>query len=120
MIDPNAAIHMTREVRVTRRSPVLPGFIAPELSPVRTTDQELDKLRPGWTDRTVKPEVVVRNGGVVRGARKGPDFTAGKEVIRKASSAPKYVAAMTGPSADYKARQLRAAKLAARQEVGLA
>lgn len=43
-----------REVRVTRRESVKAPFVAPDLSPVRTVDLELDKGQRGWTDHSIK------------------------------------------------------------------
>ncbi|QNJ55869.1 hypothetical protein SEA_PAINTERBOY_94 [Mycobacterium phage PainterBoy] len=45
-----------REVRVTARESVKMPFAAPDLSPVRTVDIELDKGIPGWTDTDVVVE----------------------------------------------------------------
>ncbi|QGJ90239.1 hypothetical protein PBI_SHEAKEIRA_94 [Mycobacterium phage SheaKeira] len=45
-----------REVRVTARQSVGKDFIAPDLSPVRLIDRELEKGLPGWTDLDVKVE----------------------------------------------------------------
>ncbi|BBX09481.1 hypothetical protein [Mycolicibacterium aichiense] len=51
-----------REVRVTRRKSIVTPFAAPELSPVRTVDIELDKGIPGWTDKDVLVEEINRPG----------------------------------------------------------
>lgn len=46
-----------REVRVTPRQSVRKGFVAPDLSPVRTVDAELDKGLIGWSDYDVRLDV---------------------------------------------------------------
>lgn len=43
-----------REVRVTERKSITMPFVAPDLSPVRTVDAELEKGKKGWTDFDVK------------------------------------------------------------------
>ncbi|AXH46834.1 hypothetical protein SEA_ACOLYTE_91 [Mycobacterium phage Acolyte] len=43
-----------REVRVTARQSVTMPFVAPELSPTRLVDRELEKGLKGWTDFDVK------------------------------------------------------------------
>ncbi|AEK07366.1 hypothetical protein PBI_MYXUS_100 [Mycobacterium phage Myxus] len=43
-----------REVRVTARQSVGKLFIAPDLSPVKLVDRELEKGLQGWTDLDVK------------------------------------------------------------------
>ncbi|QBJ04899.1 hypothetical protein SEA_ELEPHANTOON_98 [Mycobacterium phage Elephantoon] len=43
-----------REVRVTARKSIGKDFIAPDLSPVKLIDRELEKGLQGWTDLDVK------------------------------------------------------------------
>lgn len=101
-----------REVRVTTRKPVTMPFVAPELSPVpvhHRLNADPQDLRD-WTDTDVRVEYVSV-------PRSQPTYTQEMQastvryrsvpVRRKASSGG-------GPSADYRARQLKAAKLAAR------
>ncbi|QGJ88852.1 hypothetical protein SEA_YECEY3_102 [Mycobacterium phage Yecey3] len=63
----NMAEH--REVRVTARQSVGKLFIAPDLSPVKLIDRELERGIPGWTDRDVKiPSTDMVDGGKDRAA----------------------------------------------------
>lgn len=47
-------MHEVRDVRVTERKSVTMPFVAPELSPVRRVDLELERGEPGWTDLDTK------------------------------------------------------------------
>ncbi|AOQ27930.1 hypothetical protein SEA_POMAR16_98 [Mycobacterium phage Pomar16] len=84
-----------REVRVTARESIKTPFVAPELSPVRTVDAELEKGTKGWTDFSNKPEVVNVPTSEIAAEREAAlveDITiTGDTVIRKAprKNAPK-------------------------------
>ncbi|AKF14261.1 hypothetical protein SEA_LUCHADOR_97 [Mycobacterium phage Luchador] len=109
-------MHEHREVRVTPRKSIRQDFIAPDLSPVRTVDRELDKGLKGWTDFETKvPDMGLVDGGKERAAAEEFDRMTVGTVSRKVPAASKArVAIKTGPSDHYRAMQLRAAKLAVR------
>ena len=101
-----------REVRVTARKPVTMPFVAPELSPVlahHRLNADPKDLRD-WTDTDVKVEYVAV-------PRSRPTYTQEMKVSTvRHRSVPvrRKPSSGGGPSADYRARQLKAAKLAAR------
>ncbi|QFG04577.1 hypothetical protein SEA_JEEVES_102 [Mycobacterium phage Jeeves] len=108
-------MHEHREVRVTPRKSIRQDFIAPDLSPVRRVDLELDKGLKGWTDYETKvPDMGLVDGGKERAAAEEFDRMTVGTVVRKVSTSKARVASKTGPSDHYRAMQLRAAKLAAR------
>lgn len=49
----NPPSNSQRDVRVTARESIRMPFVAPDLSPVRVIDQELEKGLQGWTDLDV-------------------------------------------------------------------
>jgi hypothetical protein len=116
--DPNSTVPRAPEVRVTLRGVRLSengkpvqvstrsDFIAPDLSPVSVLATELDKGRPGWTDRDNKPEIVNVNGGImhITSDLRLPPLTCGKTVIRKAPERPLRVMNVTGPRRNRKAK----------------
>ncbi|QFG12595.1 hypothetical protein PBI_TOAKA_96 [Mycobacterium phage Toaka] len=64
-----------RNVHASKRITVGKDFIAPDLSPVRLVDSELDKGIPGWTDLDVK----LGSNAMVDG---GKDRAAAEEAAR--------------------------------------
>ncbi|AZS08292.1 hypothetical protein PBI_IRONMAN_92 [Mycobacterium phage IronMan] len=103
-----------REVRVTRRKSITMPFVAAELSPVRTVDQELDKGLKGWTDFDKKIEVEgnARPKGLAE--RELEAMNVGTRIRRSPAPRQGRVVSPTGPSAHYQAMKARAAALSAR------
>ncbi|QDP44673.1 hypothetical protein SEA_NOTHINGSPECIAL_89 [Mycobacterium phage NothingSpecial] len=100
-----------REVRVTARKSIKTPFVAPELSAVRTVDQELDKGTKGWTDFDTKvPDLRGDHLPAGLAERQLEEMKVGT-FIRKAPRKARVVSS-TGPSAHYRAMQARASRLA--------
>uniref|UniRef100_A0AAU8GRG6 Tail assembly chaperone n=1 Tax=Mycobacterium phage BabyBack TaxID=3158877 RepID=A0AAU8GRG6_9CAUD len=104
-----------REVRVTARKSVTPGFIAPDLSPTRLVDRELEKGLKGWTDFDVKLDDI-RGDHLPKGfAERQLEAMSAGMPVRKARPARQGRAVLSnGPTSHYKAMQARAAALSAR------
>ncbi|QBJ00269.1 hypothetical protein SEA_PHARAOH_81 [Mycobacterium phage Pharaoh] len=101
-----------RDVRVTARQSITQDFIAPDLSPVRRVDLELDKGIPGWTDHDVKIEDE-NTTGLPKGhaERLIEEMTIGDYRPKARVTTPRKVLNTTGPTSHYRAMQARAAKL---------
>ncbi|BBC43649.1 hypothetical protein PBI_AN9_95 [Mycobacterium phage AN9] len=82
-----------RNVKASERNTIRMPFVAPELSPVRTVDLELEKGTKGWTDIDVKVPADPRDELIkARNEELLEAFTiSGDRVIRKAprANAPK-------------------------------
>ena len=76
------------EVRVTARESCKTPFVAPDLSPVRLIDSELDKGLKGWTDFDVQIDdnVMVDGGKVSAAEQEFEAVNVGDEIVRKAPS----------------------------------
>ncbi|QGH80658.1 hypothetical protein SEA_RAHALELUJAH_98 [Mycobacterium phage Rahalelujah] len=109
-----------RNVRASKRDSSGKIFIAPDLSPVRRVDLELDKGIPGWTDLDVKvPDNSMVDGGKDRAAAEEmARISVGTGYLSRPATArtnARVVSSLVGgPNAHFKAMQLKAAKLAAR------
>lgn len=99
-----------RETRVTARQSIRTPFVPQDMSPVSTLAIEQDKGIPGWTDRDVKLPSTVSAQDKRLAAQRLVEARVGSSVIRKAPRVERRIYS-AGPSADYKARQARAARL---------
>ncbi|AXH48866.1 hypothetical protein SEA_STEAMY_92 [Mycobacterium phage Steamy] len=108
----DAISNKMRDVRVTARQSMKADFIAPDLSPVRLIDRELDKGLKGWTDHDVKIEEPNTNGlakGHAERELEAMNISSYRPRVREAG--PRKVLNTTGPGSHFKAMQARAAKL---------
>ncbi|APC43238.1 hypothetical protein SEA_JAAN_91 [Mycobacterium phage Jaan] len=106
-------MHEHREVRVTARKSVRQDFIAPDLSPVRLIDRELEKGLKGWTDFDVKIEQEGNAKPKGLAERQLEELKVGTPARRRPLRQGRVVSP-TGPNAHYQAMKARAAALSAR------
>ncbi|QGZ16888.1 hypothetical protein KI248_gp11 [Mycobacterium phage Phaded] len=104
-------MHEHREVRVTARKSIRQDFIAPDLSPVRLIDRELEKGLKGWTDFDVKIEQEGNAKPKGLAERQLEELSVGTRIRRSPAPRQGRVVSPTGPSAHFKAMQARASRL---------
>lgn len=98
-----------RETRVTARQSIRTPFVPQDMAPVSTLARELDKGLPGWTDMDVKLPSTVSSRDKKLAAQRLAEYNVGTPVRKAPQRTVRVYSA--GPSADFKARQARAARL---------